>query len=177
MDPDDRLRSVDEHERYLLHENDPSDSLYREFLNRLAGPLIERLSPGVAGLDYGSGPGPTLSLMFEEQGYRMDNYDPYFASDETVLDRTYDFITCSETAEHFYDPRKEFGKLDRLLVRGGWLGLMTEILQDQVFEEWRYAREATHVSFYRPSTIDWIADQFRWRVERAGPNVILFQKS
>ena len=42
----------------------------------------------------------------------------------------YDFITCTETAEHFVAPRDDFLRLDGMLARGAWLGVMTETLDD-----------------------------------------------
>ena len=176
MRSEDRLDAVAERRRYDTHQNDPNDSGYRGFLGRLAEPLIERLKAGSEGLDYGSGPGPTLSAMLKEKGFPMTIYDPFFASDKAVLGRTYDFITCSETAEHFFQPDVEFGRLDGLLNPGGWLAVMTEILEGQVFDTWRYVRDATHVAFYRSRTMEWIAANFGWSMEYPVSNVILFRK-
>src|SRR6056297_3232426 len=69
LDPALRLESADEQARYETHQNDPDDPRYRTFLQRLAGPLTERVASGSHGLDYGSGPGPTLSVMLEERGF------------------------------------------------------------------------------------------------------------
>ena len=176
--PADRLDLPAELAHYDTHENDPQDPRYRTFLRRLADPLMERLPPGAEGLDYGSGPAPALSLILRERGFRMRDYDPFFAPDPAALRRTYDFIACSETAEHFAFPGEELERLDRLLRPGGWLGLMTEILQPtQQFERWRYARDPTHVAFYRWETMVWIASRFGWEMSSAGPNVFLFRKS
>lgn len=71
---------------YGTHENDPSDPGYRKFLSRLADPLCVRLPAGARGLDYGCGPGPTLSVMLEERGFSTAVYDPFFAPDITTLD-------------------------------------------------------------------------------------------
>ena len=56
------LSAEDEKARYKLHQNNPQDTGYRAFLARLVDPLAERLgvSP-LEGLDFGCGPGPTLS--------------------------------------------------------------------------------------------------------------------
>ena len=64
------LSAADEKAQYDLHENDPNDPGYRAFLDRLAGPLDKRLAPHSHGLDFGCGPGPTLSVMLEE--HRQD---------------------------------------------------------------------------------------------------------
>ena len=171
------LSREDELARYLLHENNPDDLRYRKFLSRLTDHLIPKLHPGAEGLDFGSGPGPTLSVMLEEQGFSMNIYDPYFAPNTDVLEETYDFITCTETVEHFYHPAKEFHRFDQLLRRGGWLGVMTEVLEsDAGFPDWWYHREPTHVCFYKRETMEWIAGQYGWDVEYPRKNVALFCK-
>lgn len=163
---------------YRTHQNNPEDSGYRAFLSRLSVPLVRHLNAGAQGLDYGSGPGPTLSVMLEEQGFAMEIYDPFFAPNAGVLHRTYDFITCTETAEHFHAPREEFARFDRLLRPGGWLAVMTEMMQDGCdFEKWYYRRDPTHVCFYSQVTMNWIANHFCWTVEFPHRNVALFRKS
>jgi SAM-dependent methyltransferase len=177
MHPGDRLPGEEERARYETHENYPYDPGYRAFLDRLCAPLVRRLPPGAEGLDLGSGPGPTLSVMLEEQGFPMRIFDPFFAPDLEALDHDYDFITCTETAEHFFDPGREFRRLDGLLRPGGWLGVMTEVVdEDRAFPEWYYVRDPTHVAFYRRSTLEWIAASFGWSVEFPHRNVALFRK-
>lgn len=177
MVPADRLGAEAERAHYATHENDPADEGYRRFLDRLAGPLTERLASGAVGLDFGSGPGPTLSVMLEERGFRTRIYDPFFAADPSVLEHTFDFITCTETAEHFFDPRSAFERLDAVLRPGGWLGVMTQLLTSRrIFTQWRYARDPTHVTFYRPQTLAWIAAHFGWTLERPRRDVALFHK-
>ena len=177
MHPGDRLPGEEERARYETHENHPHDLGYRAFLDRLCAPLVRRLPPGAEGLDFGSGPGPTLSVMLEEQGFPMRIFDPFFAPDAQALDREYDFITCTETAEHFFDPGREFRRLDRLLRPGGWLGVMTEVVdEDRSFQEWYYVRDPTHVTFFRRSTLEWIATSFDWSVDFPHRNVALFLK-
>lgn len=177
LHPAQRLTPEAERAHYLTHENDPHDPRYRVFLDRLALPLMNRLAPGASGLDVGAGPGPTLSVMLEERGFPMEIYDPFFAPNPRALTRTYDFITASETVEHFYQPGNEFRRLDKLLRPGGILGVMTEIFRDeQSFGKWHYPRDPTHVSFYRAKTMQWIAEYFSYDVEFPTPNVIFFRK-
>lgn len=177
LDPVQRPAAEAERAHYGTHENDPDDPGYRAFLARLADPLAERLAPGAEGLDYGSGPGPALSRMMAERGFAMRDYDPFFAPDAEALRRTYDFVACSETAEHFHAPAAEFARLHGLLRPGGWLGVMTEMLDDaRDFANWRYARDPTHVCFYHVDTMRWIADAHGWRMETPARNVVLFRK-
>ncbi len=176
-EPAHRLRPQEERARYETHRNHPGDEGYRAFLDRLAGPLTDRLRPGDRGLDYGAGPGPTLSVMLEERGFPTRTYDPFFHPDSDALRAVYDFVTCTETAEHFFAPGREFRILDGLLRPGGWLGIMTGVLTDDVdFASWWYVRDPTHVSFYAPETLQWIAHRFGWTLERPTTNVALFRK-
>lgn len=175
--PEDRLGPAEERAHYGTHENDPDDPGYRAFLDRLAAPLAERLPAGAQGLDFGSGPGPALSRMMRERGYSVEVYDPFFAPDRAVLRRAYDFVTCTEAVEHFFHPAEELERLDRLLRPGGWLAIMTELLrEDRDFAKWRYARDPTHVAFFRPRTMRWIAERFGWSAEFPHANVVLFHK-
>jgi hypothetical protein len=167
----------EERDRYAQHNNDPANPGYRAFLARLVDPLIPKLPPGAVGLDYGSGPGPTIDVMLAELGYTVRNYDPYFAPETAALQQSYDFITCSETAEHFYSPAAEFARLQSLLRPGAWLGIMTGTPpDDDRFPGWWYLKDPTHVCFYAAETMQWIAGQFGWHVEFPRENVTLFQK-
>ena len=177
LSPAQRPDPAAERAHYNTHENDPKDQRYRAFLNQLAAPLIDRLPAHAQGLDYGSGPGPTLSVMLREQGFDMEIYDPFFAPDITVLQQTYGFITCSETAEHFFMPAVEFGRLNQILRPGGWLGILTQMREpEHEFSAWHYIRDPTHVCFYNTDTMHWIAKHFGWILHTPQKNVVLFQK-
>ncbi|MBK9264301.1 MAG: class I SAM-dependent methyltransferase [Polyangiaceae bacterium] len=178
LNPAERLDPDAERAHYLTHQNDPTDARYRAFLDRLAIPLIEKVPPGAKGLDIGSGPGPTLSVMLEERGFDMTVYDPYFAPDAAALQRTYDFITATETVEHFCCPGREFARLYDLLRPNAILGIMTEMVTgERRFDEWHYPRDPTHVSFYRKSTMEWIASHFGFDAEFPRRNVVLFRRN
>lgn len=111
--------------------NDPEDADYRRFLARLAGPLLQRLPSDATGLDYGCGPGPALACMLREAGLQIRLFDPFFAPDPAALDDLYDFITCTETIEHFHHPAEEFARFDRMVRPGGWLAVMTCFVTDE----------------------------------------------
>ncbi|MCB0405492.1 MAG: class I SAM-dependent methyltransferase [Bdellovibrionales bacterium] len=170
------LSEAEEFARYQTHENEIHDPRYREFLNRLCQPLLALLSPSAKGLDFGCGPGPALAVMLEETGKRVTLYDKYFYPELPTGD--FDFITCSETAEHFRHPRLEFERLNTLLRRHGWLGLMTEQSPTDkgIFSDWYYLKDPTHLMFYTPATIQWLCDSFGWTYHQPRPNVWLLQK-
>jgi len=177
LDPRHRPAREDEHAHYLHHENDPDDPGYRRFLSKLADPLLQRLGAGLSGLDYGCGPGPALAAMLREAGHDMALYDPFFHPDRSVLAPTYDFITCTEAAEHFHDPAEEFDRLDAMLRPGGWLGLMTCFQTDDAhFADWHYRKDPTHVVFYRQATFQTIADRHGWTCDIPAKDVVLMHK-
>jgi hypothetical protein len=172
------LSPTQERARYEEHLNHPYDRRYRSFLDKLALPLMPYLKVGMSGLDYGSGPGPTLSLMLEERGFAMRNYDPFFTPEKSVLSLEYDFITCSEAAEHFYNPRQDFLCFERMLRPQGWLGIMTQFYDGRTrLSSWRYTIDPTHVCFYQVETMRWIGDFFGWRLEMPHLHIALFQKT
>jgi len=178
VDPNQRLAPSEEKSRYDLHENNPEDERYRSFLSQLLKPLQKKLAPKSSGLDYGAGPGPTLHLMFEEYGHSMEIYDPFYANHSSVLDKTYDFITSTETVEHFFNPSKEFDRLWSVLKPGGYLGIMTLLRpENKKISDWHYLRDETHVSFYSKQTFNWIAKQYHANLWFYGDRVIILKKS
>ncbi|HEX2255546.1 MAG TPA: class I SAM-dependent methyltransferase [Afifellaceae bacterium] len=135
------------------------------------------MPPGRCGLDYGCGPGPALAAMLREAGHRMAVYDPCFRPDRAPLRQTYDFITCTEAAEHFHRPADEFDRLDGLLRPGGWLALMTCFQTDDArFAGWHYRRDPTHVVFYREETLHRIVAERGWTCEIPAKDIALMRK-
>ncbi|OQY19183.1 MAG: methyltransferase [Desulfobacteraceae bacterium 4572_35.1] len=174
----DHLDESTEKAVYDQHQNDPSDIGYRLFLNRLFQPLSSRLPPEKHGLDFGSGPGPTLSLMFSEVGHDMTIYDHYYAKDSRVWQKTYDFISTTEVVEHLYHPRFELERLWSHLSSGGLLGVMTKMVRDvDAFSRWHYKNDPTHVCFYAPQTFMWLADHWGAQLEFIGDDVVIFAKA
>ena len=171
------LSREDELTEYDKHQNSQSDPGYRKFLNRLFLPLNTRLNPGSYGLDFGSGPGPTLSVMFEEEGHFMSLYDPFYAPDKSVLNNQCDFITASEVVEHLHNPAIELNLLWSILKPGGWLGLMTKLALDkEIFSKWHYKNDPTHVCFFSKETMEWMALKWKAEIFFIGNDVVLFQK-
>jgi 2-polyprenyl-3-methyl-5-hydroxy-6-metoxy-1,4-benzoquinol methylase len=113
--------------------------------------------------------------MLREAGPRVSLFDPFFAPNRSVLDRRYDFITCTETAEHFHAPADEFERLGRMLRPGGILAVMTCFQTDDArFANWHYRLDPTHVVFYREATLRRIAERRGWRCEVPCKDVALF---
>jgi 2-polyprenyl-3-methyl-5-hydroxy-6-metoxy-1,4-benzoquinol methylase len=166
-----------EKQRYLEHQNEIGDPSYIKFLSKLSEPLERKLKPEDHGLDFGCGHGPALATMLKDKGYKIDLYDPFFYPNKEIFTRQYNFITCTETAEHFFNPYYEFKNLNSLLLSGGWLGVMTTFLtEDKLFENWYYRRDPTHVVFYAKKTFEIIAEQNNWEFETPTKDVALFYK-
>jgi len=171
------LSKEEEKAIYDLHENDPQDGGYQKFLSRLTEPLVQRLPPNQHGLDFGCGPGPTLSIMLQRAGHRVDLYDPFYHNDLLVFSRTYDFICATEVVEHLREPSEAFAALFAMLKPGGWLGLMTKMVIDQkAFSRWHYIRDATHICFYSRHTFATIAQRFSAELQFVADDVILLHK-
>jgi len=140
-------------------------------------PMINRLPIGSRGLDFGCGPGPTLSVMFEELGYPMAIYDLFYAADESVLEIEYDFVTATEVVEHLQSPKQSLNRMWRCVKPGGHLGIMSKLVIDQkAFANWHYKNDDTHICFYSEETFGWLARQWRTEPVFVGKDVIIFQK-
>jgi hypothetical protein len=172
--PDWHLTPDAENAEYHLHQNDPNESGYRLFLSRLLHPLVERISPGARGMDFGCGPGPALAQMLRDAGFEVALYDPVFAPDENALIESYDFITATEVVEHLRRPGWELDRLWALLTAQGWLGIMTKLVRDPTaFASWHYKNDPTHICFSSVDTWHWWAGA---SLEIIGADVILLQR-
>ena len=178
VNPEQRLDAKAEKAHYDLHENDPNDAGYRTFLSRVADPILERIEPDSTGIDFGCGPGPTLSLMLQEQGHNMSLYDLYYHPNTEVLDRTYDFMTATEVIEHLYHPDQIWQQWLNLVKPGGWIGLMTKMVIDvEAFAKWHYKNDPTHVVFFSRNTFKYLAERDQLKLEFIGNDVILLRKA
>ncbi|MCO4745358.1 MAG: class I SAM-dependent methyltransferase [Proteobacteria bacterium] len=175
LDAAHRLGTEAERAVYEEHDNTVADAGYRRFLSKLADPLLARVRASSTGLDFGCGPGPALAAMLREAGHTVAVFDPFFFPDATVLDQTYDFVTCTEVVEHLHQPGVVFDQLGTLLRTGGTLAVMTCFQTDDArFAGWNYRRDPTHVVFYREETMRFIASQRGWSIEIPRKDVALF---
>lgn len=162
---------------YDLHQNHSQDLGYRRFLSRLAKPLLDRLAPASRGLDFGSGPGPTLSVMLTEAGHTVALYDPFYAVDAAVFECQYDFISATEVVEHLRQPQQELDRLWSCLKPSGTFGLMTKLSRDDAaFARWHYKSDRTHICFFSVLTFEWLAARWQAELTILGQDVILLHK-
>ena len=172
-----QLSEDEEKSRYDTHNNDSKDVRYRQFLSQLSEPLLKKISDNSFGLDFGSGPGPTLSLMLEDYGHKVALFDKFYAKDTSVFNRKYDFITATEVIEHLSNPMTEINRLIKCLNDGGYLAVMTQILTSKInFSNWYYKNDPSHIGFFSKKTLSYLASNFDLEVEFISERVIFFRK-
>lgn len=153
---------------YNSHQNSIEDKAYVEYFKSFLKDSVFRFEPtGKYGLDFGSGPSPVLSQILQrDYGYSMDIYDLFYAPEKTYENRSYDLITCTEVIEHLEDPRPYFELFSDLLREDGLLAMMTLFhpKDDPTFLKWHYIRDRSHISFYTPKTLEFLARQVGLKV-------------
>lgn len=169
------LSPEEEKRRYSTHRNGPQYPGYVRFLRQAIAPALPHLDAGMRGLDYGCGPGPTLSALLESEGLRCEDYDPFFRPQ--VPRGPFDFIFCTEVLEHLFHPRTELRRVRDLLAPHGLLVIMTTLwTAGQELSEWHYANDVTHVSFYSQTTIEFICSAYALTTTPSGnPRVTLLR--
>jgi len=168
----------EEFERYETHQNDPTDPGYIAFLSQLVRPMLGFLSPGAEGMDFGSGPVPAIGHLLKEARYEVASYDIFYADDPEVLNRSYDFVTASEVAEHLHSARPTLDRIWSCLRPGGIFGVMTGVRpRDIDFADWYYIRDPTHVIFFSERTMEWLSDHWKARIIYKKNNVTIYRKA
>ncbi|GAA0299569.1 hypothetical protein GCM10009128_18160 [Psychrosphaera haliotis] len=131
----------------------------------------------LTGLDFGCGPGPALAFELRRLGLNISEYDIYYADDKSLLNKQYDFITCTEVIEHFNTPSKELSQLIEMIKPDGLLAIMTKLVIDkQRFANWHYKNDPTHISFFSQQTFEFIAKKFGLTLEFVDKDVIFLKK-
>lgn len=164
LHPQHYVSLTDEKAHYNTHNNDPFDIRYQNFVRPVITIITKHFSQKDTGLDFGSGTGSPIVKLLTDYGYTISQYDLFFHPDAAVLQKQYNYITCTETAEHFKEPYKEFLQLRKMLLSNGKLVLMTVLLDENIdFEKWYYKDDPTHVFFYHPKAFEWIKDTFGFK--------------
>jgi len=177
LDPSSVLSEEKEFSHYQLHQNNPNDLNYRAFLNPAFQAVQQFVKESSSGLDFGCGPGPTLSIMLEEAGHTMQIYDKYFHDDKSSLSQKYDFITCTEVIEHISPLNIFLVQLISMLKPKAHLIVMTNCRDDKtVFSTWYYRQDPTHISFLNSKTAQVISEQYDLSLLQISTNLLVFQK-
>ena len=157
------LTAKEEKEHYEKHNNDVFDERYQAFVSPIVDAILQDFSTEAKGLDFGSGTGPVIAKMLTDKGFQVQNYDLFFANEVSLLKEKYNYVSCCEVMEHFYQPYKEFELLKSLLLPKGKLYCKTAVYNHQKpFENWYYKDDFTHVFIYQPKTLEWIKEEFHF---------------
>jgi hypothetical protein len=164
--------------RYSLHNNNSEDPGYQKFLNKLLIPLENFLPEKFSSLDFGCGPGPTLSGLLKNKGGTVFNYDPIFFNDKSVLQSRYNVVTATEVVEHFKTPDLDWDLLVSLVLPGGLLGIMTQFLNEDIdYDKWWYKNDPTHIGFYNEKSVSYLASKYQLEIIYNDKiSVVLFRK-
>lgn len=164
--PQFRVSLEREKARYLQHNNHLEDPSYINYLARLFDQMRPFLAAHSVGLDFGCGPVKGLEFLLAKEDFSLISYDPIFFSHAKLQHHNYDFIFCSEVAEHFFNPLEGFKELDSLLKKKAILGISSHFypVEKDAFENWNYRRDFTHVVFYSEKTVHYLANLFGWKI-------------
>ncbi len=173
------LSDKTEKERYDLHHDTSTNQGYLNILNNLINLYVRPLKSVKTVLDYGSGPYPTLKKLLSEEGFEVNDFDPFYNNNIEYQNYKYDLIISTEVFEHFSNPIKEIKHLLSLMNDRGYLLIMTNFrtMPADEFTSWWYRRDETHVSFFNKNTFDYISKEFDLKeIDCNNKNIILFQK-
>lgn len=149
-----------EKKEYYTHnnnfENEGYVNMFREFIDKAVRAHKSRIKTA---LDFGSGPGPVLAELLRREGFKTDIYDKFFSPEKAYENKKYDLITATEVFEHLTDPLPTLKLLKSLLNKNGIIAIMTLFHQNDTeeFKKWWYRHDSTHIAFYTPKTIEFMA--------------------
>jgi SAM-dependent methyltransferase len=157
-------------------ENEGYVQMFESFIETAIMPFHQNIQDV---LDFGSGPTPVFSILLEKRGFEVDIYDLYYAPKKVYVDKQYDLITSTEVFEHLSKPLEVLSLLVKHLNPNGYIVLMTKFppQEDEVFLNWWYRRDPTHISFFTPKSFEVMAKQTGLKVlQTIDDNVVIFQK-
>ena len=167
----------DEKYRYDKHSDDIEDEGYQQFVSPIVNAVLQNYTSLDKGLDYGCGKTAIIKTLLQRKQYTIAGYDPIYYPNQELLSENYNYITCCEVVEHFYNPEQEFKKLMQLLLPGGKLYLKTNLYSDIIdFKSWWYKNDPTHVIFYTKKSMEFIEYTFGFSTLTFHKNLIEFSK-
>lgn len=167
----------DEKHRYDKHSDNIEDEGYQQFVAPIIDAVSETYTPVDKGLDYGCGKTAIIETLLKRKQYTILGYDPIYFPNQELLTVSYNYITCCEVVEHFYNPKLEFQKLVQLLLPEGKLYLKTNLYKDTIdFKSWWYKNDPTHVIFYTEKSMEFIKHTFGFSRVKIFKNHIEFTR-
>ena len=167
-------QQYDQHNNSL--ENKGYVEMFEEFIDLSIALYLENIQTA---LDFGSGPSPVFSELLKRRGLEVDIYDLFYAPKKVYEDKSYDLITSTEVFEHLCQPLETLELLTRHLNFNGYIVLMTKFppKEDDLFLNWWYRRDPTHISFFTPKSFEIMAEKVELKlIKTINNNIVVFQK-
>jgi hypothetical protein len=155
------LSPKDEYNRYLLHDNDNSESYYN-YQEKFYFEVKKFLENKV--LDYGCGNNHMLVNVLEKHGIKSSYYDLYFYNDTNYEKDRYKAIILEEVIEHFKDQIEVLKHLYDIMETGGNFIIRTRFVSDELNPDWWYLRDTTHISFFNFETFKYLCKVFSLKI-------------
>lgn len=144
-----------ERARYAHHNNVATNQGYVAFLGQVADVVCVVTAPDAAVLDFGSGENHVLTDILNGRGRRCRAYDPLYGLGGDALLGKYDLVVMCEVIEHLRDLRAELARLGGCLRPGAPVVVRTQCYPSWAeLSSWRYARDATHINFFAPRSLE-----------------------
>lgn len=173
---DQQLNFNEQKQHYDHHQNNNNDPGYQKFIRQATDPLLRFLKPNDKILDFGCGPGPVVKTLLQNHDVAVFEYDPLYKRDDSLLDKKYDALVCTEVVEHFCEAQKSWAQLFSLCKPGAHLAIMTQThLGPARFANWWYHRDPTHVCFYSSKTWEHLAGLFNAKIIWQDKNTAIFK--
>ena len=153
----DILKPVDEKKRYDSHICDEG---YLKYMNSVYNKLLPLLEDG-ASIDYGCGKIHALADIMNSNNKKCDYYDLYYFDKE--IKGPFKNIILIEVFEHIKEPLELLSYLKSLLLDGGAILIMTQIVKEPL-DKWWYLRDTTHISFFTPEAMEALAKRLDMRL-------------
>lgn len=175
LEPEQRMETENEEKHYRFHNNDVEDPGYLNFVSPITKAVLNDFTPEHSGLDFGAGTGSAISKVLSDNQYNIKQFDPFFHNYIELLTEQYDYVVSCEVVEHFYNPKKEFKLLKKMLLPNGKLYIMTDLYSPEIdFKTWYYKNDHTHVFLYKKETMEWIAQKYSFKELTIEKRLIVF---
>ena len=150
--------------------------MFEDFIEEAIAPFENNIQTA---LDFGCGRGPVLAELLRRRGMEVDQYDLYFYPEKVYETKKYDLIVSTEVFEHLQHPMEILELLSSHTLKDGYIMLMTKFppSEDEVFLNWWYRRDVTHISFFTPQSFEIMAEKTGLKmIKTLHENIVIFQK-
>ena len=172
--------NADEKKQYDHHNNNAQNSGYVTMFENYLDFFWDDIKDNAkTALDFGSGPGPVLYEILEKRGLETEFYDKFYQPKKVYEGKKYDLITSTEVFEHLDNPKEILQLLAQHLNDNGVIALMSlfHTNEQKDFLKWWYRRDPTHITFFTPKSIEFMANECGLRVSKHDhKRVIVLQK-